>query len=461
MPRTLPWAKPLAAAVVGAAALAVAAYGITQVAGRRAAVERLALSESIEFLEGRLAAGPYNHVVGYKLAGFYTLRFELEPDVADLRRAEEVIRGLLPAVPSRAVGLARLSLIQVMRHEFPEALAAARAAVAADGGEEAASAALFDAALVTGHYTLAESALTRLKPRSLPRMIREARWLEVQGQSGRAQLIMQRVCRRLASGVVRPQLSAWCLTRLADLEHQGNGPEAAQRWLRAALRLDPTHRRAIEGLADLARAQGQWRRAERLYRRVLSDAHPDLSLRLAEVRRAVGEPDEARRLEAEFLRVAEAPGAEALYAHELAIYLAGRRETRDRALDVVLRDIARRPAAEGYEVLAWVQWQRGDLAAALAASDSARGWGAPSPTSDYHRARILQGLGRCAEARALYARALADPTLLAPHALEDSRAMRGSRRRPVAGGGGIGGCAVAARTSAHDLSSEGRARPNW
>jgi len=75
-------------------------------------------------------------------------------------------------------------------------------------------------------------------------------------------------------------------------------------------------------------------------------------------------------------------------------------------------------------VLSWVLFRRGDLAQALAASDRARGWGAPSPTMEYHRARILSALGRDAEATGFLRLALARPSLLEPQAQAELRDRR-------------------------------------
>src|SRR5437667_7524877 len=108
-------------------------------------------------------------------------------------------------------------------------------------------------------------------------------------------------------------------------------------------------------------------------------SHPDLYLRLAEAHSALGDSAAAARWERAFLRVARAPGAEALYAHPLALYYAARPLTLDTAVAVARRDVARRPAVESYDVLSWVLFRRGELSSALAASDRARRWGAPSP----------------------------------------------------------------------------------
>jgi tetratricopeptide (TPR) repeat protein len=158
-----------------------------------------------------------------------------------------------------------------------------------------------------------------------------------------------------------------------------------------------------------------------LFGEILSEAHPDLYLRMAEVSRALGETETADRHEAEFVRLATAPGAEALNAHPLAVYYASSpvEADRDRALKIIQRDLDRRGSIEAYEVLSWVRLRRGELDEALVASGEARRWGEPGPSSDYVRARILEALNRLSEAEPLYRRALAEPTQLDHHVLQD------------------------------------------
>jgi hypothetical protein len=79
---------------------------------------------------------------------------------------------------------------------------------------------------------------------------------------------------------------------------------------------------------------------------------------------------------------------------------------------------------ESWDVLSWVRFQRGELGQALAASDSAAAWGAPSPTMQYHRARILRALGREGEAAPLLREALRRPDLLEPEARREVAASR-------------------------------------
>ena len=385
------------------------------------------LSGSIAFLEQRLQADPENFLVADHLVGRYLLRFQLGADLADVQRAEQVAHTLLKITPDRADALARLSNIHLTQHAFTPALSAAEAAFNADSANAAALGALFDAAMASGRYDRAERALRLLGAETLPGRLRLAHWLAATGETEGAHHHLRNACTALERAAARPQTVAWCRTELAGVQLEREGQRAARSLYRQALEAQPGYRGAIEGLADLAHASEDWEEAERLYRSIATDAHPDLYLRLAEVHRAQGDEARAKQYDGKFLRVATAPGAKALYAQPLAAFYAARPETRDAALGIALRDVARRPAVESYATLSWVRFQRGELREALIASDSAWKWGAPSPTMQYQRACILSGLGREAESAVLMRQALERPDLLDPE-VRQLPAYCGSRR---------------------------------
>jgi tetratricopeptide (TPR) repeat protein len=411
----------------GAAALGVALAISRAVAPRYttvAASDTAITSQSIAFFERRLAQDPDNFMIGGQLVARYLMRFQVAADLADVQRAEAIARSVLPLVSDTAGAYARLGVVYLTQHKFAAAYAAARRAVAWNPKNQGALGVLFDASVATGRYAVAESTLSRLTPGRLPYQLRLAHMLTMHGRMDGAYHAMDHACRQLARAQVRPQAVAWCLTELAKIQHAREGEASAAALYHRALRVQPGYRAALEGLADLAYARGDWAEAAHLFERIAVDAHPDLYLRLADVYRALGESGAAESWERAFLRVGRAAGAEALYAHPLALYYAARGLTLDTALAIARRDVARRPAVESYDVLSWVLFRRGDLAQALAASDRARRWGAPSPTIQYHRARILKALGREAESATLLQVALARPSLLEPQAQAELRDAR-------------------------------------
>lgn len=408
-----------AAAVLGLAAVLVTRGATLGRAATSPTLDTVVLAKSIAFFESRFASDPWNHPLGGRLIGRYLLRFQLGADMGDLERAERVARQLLRVAPDTAEAHARLAGILLAQHRFEEAMAAAAGAIAADSADQGGLAALFDAALAAGRYDLAESALEALEPRGLHRLVREAHWLDAIGEADGAFAALDRSCRALAHSAFPRPVLAWCLTELAGIEHRRSGVVAARRLLDSALAVQPAYRGALEGLADLAHAQGDCAGAAARYDEIAADAHPDLYLRLAECLVALGRADAARRYEGEFLRVATGAGAEPLNAPELILFYADQPAARDTALAIALREVERRPTVESWDLLSWVRYRRGEIELALQASDRARKWGAPSATMDYHRARILEAAGREAEGAALRLTATHRLDLLEPHARRD------------------------------------------
>lgn len=373
---------------------------------------------SIAFFEARLAGDPINGPYTAALADRYLVRFGTAARLEDLARAESLARAVLPLTRDSAPALTRLSGVLLARHAFAEAASAAKLALAADSGYEGAVAAWLDASLAMGRYEDAGGALVRLTPGMVAYELRRVHLLDARGESRLAMEGMARVCTQLERRNAIAQARAWCLAELGGMTLGAHGRRAARRVYERALDVLPGYRGAEEGLAHLDVAEGRLREAQRRYERIAVDAHPDLYLRLADVSRALGAPADAERWERRFAHAVEAPGAEALYAPDIAMWLADRADTRDRALAVALGDVARRPTVQAWDVLSWVQWRRGDLAAAFVASDSARRWGVPSPTMDAHRGLILLDMGRESEARPLLHAAAARPELLEPHVRE-------------------------------------------
>lgn len=381
-------------------------------------------SGSIAYFEQRLAQDPGNYMVAGRLINRYILRFGTGARMDDVARAEALARGLVRTGPERGQALTRLSSVLLMQHKFAEALETASEAAHLRPWDQDALGTVFDAALAAGRYAMADSILTQLRPAEIGTVVRHAQWEDARGRSEVGYATLRGVCERFDHTSSRPQVTAWCLTQLGAMEHSRTGPEAATELWRRALRALPGYRGAIEGLANLAAARGDWPRAEQLYRRIAADAHPDLYLRLSEVEAALGRAEPARRYEHQFLAVAGRPENEPLFGLVLAGYYAdrGTPAALDTALALAVRDLARRPTVESFDELAWVHFRRGEYVAALEASDQAQSWGAPSPTMAYHRSRILERLGRIEESTRLLQDALSRRTLLAPHVLREIRA---------------------------------------
>jgi tetratricopeptide (TPR) repeat protein len=395
--------------------------------GLPSAADTAMVSRSIAFFDRRLARDSTNTLLAGQLINRYVLRFGLQADLRDLERATRLAQRALPFATDRSGALARLSGLLLMQHRFAPALEAAERALELDSASAEARGAVLEAALAAGRYQLADRIAATLDPRSTAGRVRRALYLDARGDTRASFQLWRGACNQLQRTASHPAVVAWCLTQLAGLDHALRGPDEARATLRHVLRLLPGYRGAIERLADIALASGESARALRWYRSIESDAHPDLYLRVAEARRALGDTSGAHDAERRFLAVAGRPEREALYGGQLALFYAerGAKSDLDSALALAGREVARRPTSESHDLLAWVHLRRGELAQALAASDRAAEWGEPGPTMSVHRALILAAGGRSGESSVLLAAAASRPTLLAPHA---RRALDGLTR---------------------------------
>src|SRR3989454_3656735 len=237
----------------GAAALAVA-LAISGAAHHGAptpsAADTSIVSRSIAFFEERLGRDPGNFMVGGQLVGRYLMRFQLAAHLEDVKRAEVVARSVMPLVSDTAGAHARLGGSYLAPPQVPGADRATRRAVAWNSNNQEALGLLFDAAIATGRYAVAESTLNRLTPGRLPYQLRLAHFLTAQGRMDGAYYALERACRQLERAQVWPQAVAWCVTGLAKVQHAREGEAPAGALFRRALPIQPGYPAGLEGLAD-------------------------------------------------------------------------------------------------------------------------------------------------------------------------------------------------------------------
>ena len=401
------------------ALVAAAAFGLERDAeGSSAPSAAEILDMNIAEYERRYE-GRYDLVIGSRLAAAYTTRFSAAADPTDLERALELTTELAETWPEKPAIRNRLASLYITAHRFGEAFEMASEAVRADSTDQGALGVLFDAAMATGDYGTAGSALAALERDSFGRYIREARWLDAHGESPEARRLMRRACERIEGTSTSRLVVAWCFTRMADL----TSGAAVPAWHERALAAWPDYRGVREARADAAFAEGRWDDARELYMTLRSDAHPDIYLRLAEVAALNGDDDAEAAWNDRFLSTAGAPSVEPRFARPLAVHLARRGNTAE-AVAVMRREMERRPSIESHALLAWTLLSDGRPAAALVHAEQAAGWGEPTAEALLLRARALEALGRSAEATPLRAASTADTAALPHHLQVELRAER-------------------------------------
>ncbi len=382
-----------------------------------------AVDRGIRFFEARVADRPTDVVAGVELASRYLMRFGAKQDIDDVERAETVLQDVLRVLPGFGPALARMVPVHIARHEFPEALAAARAAYEA-APRRATNGLLFDTWFEVGQYDSAVAALNRMDPGTFGYLTRTARFAEQTGRPEIAHAALHRACR--SSNTLRAGLGPWCLVRRGDVQLALGNPKAADDSYREALAARPGYTAALMGRAEVALGQDDVERAERLF--LAAGERPggaegfEMAARLATFR---NDAVAAERASALFERAASDPRYKRAFWGALAVYLA-RRGQRDSALALARADVRQRPGPESYHTLGAVLYETGKLTESRDALDSAMTWDAPSPETRFYAGMVRIALGDRDAGVVLLEEALADG--LAPdHAAAAEANIRTSR----------------------------------
>jgi tetratricopeptide (TPR) repeat protein len=346
--------------------------------------------------------------------GRQLVRFGLEElqaartgDPSRYARAERALRRALAADPNDVDAMIGLASVANSRHRFRDGLALARRAQRFSPDTALTYAVIGDSLVELGRYDEAFATFDRLgelKP-GLASYSRTSYALELLGQIGPA-ISAMRLAADAAGGQGEP--AAFAHVQLGKLHFSVGRPEAAAREYRAALGASPRYIEALDGLAHVAAARGRFDQAIRLERQAAErNPLPQVVGALGDFYRDAGKPQLAREQY-------ELVGAiDRLYAAngvatdlELALFNVDHglrlRESLARA-----RSAHRaRPSIEADGVLAWALARNGRCGEALRYSKRALRLGTLDAPKFFHRGMIERCLGRDAEARRWFTRAL-------------------------------------------------------
>ena len=211
----------------------------------------------------------------------------------------------------------------------------------------------------------------------------------------------------LRSGSQRaPEALAWVHVRQARALEQLGDTKGRDRHLEDAMRAIPGYAPALllQGLAARGRdAVAQLREAAR------RNPLPEYQWALADGLHDVGQEQEAREVEAEL----ERHGAEA-DPRTYAVYLVTRGRRLDEAQRLIDAELEARRDVFTLDAKAWLLHRQGRSKEAAELVARIAKVGTRHPRLDLHRALILRGLGRAAEAASALQRAQRDRVLLMP-----------------------------------------------
>lgn len=355
----------------------------------------------IEYFTGRANADPQGASDRARLAGLYLQRSRETGDFEDYRRAEALARESIAIRSNRNSHAYRmLAAALLTQHRFAEAKLAAEELVARFPEEPAHRALLGEIQLELGQYADARATFRSLRREHEHMAVapRLARYAEMTGDRSGEEAALRSVAHqaRYRGDLPREQV-AWFQLRLADHQVRYGELDAAVETIRIGLAEEPGDFRLVALLARIEALRGNWRAAiiqgERLgdaadlrTLALLGDAHAALG-------DSAGAERRYRQLEAS---VAERPEP---FNRQWSQFRVEHGRELPAMVRLLRQESSERPDMLGFELLAWAEYQSGNLAAARAAMRRALSVGTQEGTLYFRAGMIEHALGNRDEAR--------------------------------------------------------------
>jgi tetratricopeptide (TPR) repeat protein len=242
------------------------------------------------------------------------------------------------------------------RHEFPNALEAAKALIEEAPNDVLVYGFLADASAELGNYADAEKAAQRmldLHPGNLPALTRAAYLRELFGDIDGAYDLMEMAYQ--ATPVGETEDRAWVVTQMAHLRMVAGDIESAEALLKNALHLFPGYHYALSNLAKIRQMQARYAEAVGLLQQLYAEApHAENLYLLAEAFEKAGRFDEAQSAFAEFeMKSLKEAVKKDNSSRELIFYYADHRNQPAKALEIAQQERAWRHDVYTLDAYAW------------------------------------------------------------------------------------------------------------
>jgi tetratricopeptide (TPR) repeat protein len=359
-------------------------------------------------LQGELRLRPGNVKALETLGLAYLQRVRETGDASYYAKSGGVLHEALAAQPRDLIATAGLGQLALARHQFRRARTLGLRAKKISPTTAGVYGVVGDADIELGRYRQAFAAfdrMTALKP-SVASYSRVSYARELIGDTAGALRAME-LAASAAAG--EREAYAWTRVQLGLLDLSVGRPDAAARNMRAALDSFPGYAFAIDGLAQAEAARGKLREARELESRAVARVPlPQYVSFLGDLDHVLGHPAAAARQYA-LIGVIERLLAANGVRNDLDIALFDADHGRNAAQTVAhaRKGYVERPSIVGDDVLGWALTRAGRCAEALPYSSRALRLGTKDALKVFHRGYVAACLGRRAEARSYYRRALA------------------------------------------------------
>jgi tetratricopeptide (TPR) repeat protein len=345
------------------------------------------------------------------IATLYEARGRLTGDIGDYSRAQTAVEQALAIVPDYSTAQVLQARLRQTLHDFPGALAAARAILEKDPTVLQAVATEGDAQLELGDVKGAAAAFAALEKAAPGPAVtaRLSRLAFIEGDTTSAIRLSERAWTE-ANAADETGASLGWYAYLAGMTAINTGaPDAALTWFQRALAAWPDSYLALAGKARAQAALGHPDDAIATYGQAIAIApQPDALTALGDLYALRGEA----KLAANQYATVDAIGHLAainrqVYNRQLVLFSVNHDRDLASALTLAEQELAVRRDVYGYDTYAWALLANGRAADAEAAMTTALAFGTRDPLLLYHAGEIALALGHAAQARDLLTQALA------------------------------------------------------
>jgi tetratricopeptide (TPR) repeat protein len=359
-------------------------------------------------LQGELRLRPRDVKALDTLGLAYLQRVRETGDASYYPKADGILHEALAVQPRDLIATAGLGQLALARHQFRRALTLGLRARSISPTTAGVYGVIGDAEIELGHYPQAFAAfnrMTALKP-SVGSYARVSYARELLGDTAGAMRAME-----LASSAAVGAHEAYAWTRVQlGLLQLSTGRAAAAAWnMRVALASFPAYPFALDGLAQSEAALGHLSRARTLEAQAVARVPlPQYVSFLGDVDAALGQRAAAAKQYALIGVIERLLAANGVRNDlDIALFDADHGRSPERTVTLARKGYAERPSIVGDDVLGWALARAGRCTEALPYSTRALRLGTRDALKSFHRGYVAACLGRTAEARAWYRRALA------------------------------------------------------
>lgn len=324
--------------------------------------------QEYSFWSAKCEAVPHQYPYLIKMSAAKNVLFSHTGDVAHLTESTKLLEQANKMTNSTNAALLRnLARNYISEHRFDESRRALNKALKIGMGLSETEKMLFDVNMELGNYAEAEFYLNEIEDKySFDYLIRRSKWEDHRGDLSEAIFKMELA---LAGAIAKnnSELIQWSVTNLADYYgHDGNIAKSYAYYLKA-LELDPSDAYAKKGIAWILFSHERDTDGANRILNTIKQYHysPDYLLLQAEM----AAYDDNVELEKDLMLAYSDMVCEEAYGkmynkYNVMLY-AEDSESKDEALAIAQQEVAMRPTAQSYSLLAWAQYQLGNRAIAM------------------------------------------------------------------------------------------------